>query len=227
MDQIVRISGMENCYLVKGDHTYLVDTMAPFSQKKLYAALQKNGVKPDEISHILITHYHFDHAGSIASLKSKGQPMVVAGSEDVPYIEGEREADLPSDLNRLGKFMRKFPKLVQRYQRFRPSKVDLAVRNGESLEELGLEVISLPGHTPGGTGYLDRANRRAFIGDLVANYFGRLGLPVISASYSLQDIEASMRKLVELELDYMYPGHGSIIGPNASKLVAGLVKKKF
>ena len=33
--------------------------------------------------------------------------------------------------------------------------------------------------------------------------------------------------MVELELDYMYPGHGRIIGPGASGLVAVYVRKKF
>ena len=75
--------------------------------------------------------------------------------------------------------------------------------------------------------FLDRANRRAFVGDIVSNYFGRVGLPVLSASYSLEEIEESMRRLAALELEHMYPGHGRIIGPGASGLVAAFVRKKF
>jgi glyoxylase-like metal-dependent hydrolase (beta-lactamase superfamily II) len=228
MDQIIRIAGMENSYLMKGDHTYLVDTMAPPSRKKLYARLQENGVAPGDLSHILITHYHVDHVGNLASLLTKGNPAVVAGVEDAACITGETPASPPSELNRLGRCLRKMPpRLIEWYQKCKPGRVDEMVKDGDKLEELGLEIIGLPGHTRGGTAYLDRANRRAFIGDLISNYFGRIGLPPISSSYSLEDIEASIRKLAELDLDYMYPGHGRIIGPGASRLAAGLINKKF
>jgi glyoxylase-like metal-dependent hydrolase (beta-lactamase superfamily II) len=229
MDTIIHIAGsIENCYLVKGDHCYLVDTLIPKSRKKIDKALLEQGLKPGDLTHILITHYHADHTGSLADLKSESGAQVLAGAEDVPYIQGDKPQELGSDLNRLGRLLKKMPKkMVESYQKFKNASVDVALKGGENLEELGLEVIALPGHTPGGVGFLDRANKRAFVGDLVSNYFGRTGTATICASYSLEEIEASMRKLAELELDYMYPGHGRIIGPNASRLVTDFVKKKF
>jgi glyoxylase-like metal-dependent hydrolase (beta-lactamase superfamily II) len=227
MDKIIRVHGIENAYLVKGEHCYLVDTMTPFSRKKLYKALQNNSVAPADLSDILITHCHFDHVGNLAGLLENANPTVVAGIEDAPCIRGEVQPPPPSDLNRLGRLGRKTPWLVERYQKCQPAGVDLTVAEGDRLEELGLEVIALPGHTLGGRGYLDRANRHAFVGDLVSNYFGRLGGPTLSASYSLEEIEASMRKLAGLDLDYMYPGHGRIIGPGASRMVEKMLRKKF
>jgi glyoxylase-like metal-dependent hydrolase (beta-lactamase superfamily II) len=229
MDDIIRIVGLiVNCYLVKGEHCYLVDTMDPKARKKLDGALQERGLRPQDFTHILVTHYHFDHTGSLADLKSLSGAEVVAGSGDVPYIQGEKPPDPGSDLNRVGRLLRKLPKSwLMSYQKCTPAQVDTSLAGGEALEELGLEAIALPGHTPGGMGFVDRANRRAFVGDMVSNYFGRVGPPTISASYSLEQIEASMRKLVELDLDYMYPGHGRIIGPDASRLVAAYVAKKF
>ncbi len=146
----------------------------------------------------------------------------------MPYIQGDKPQELGSDLNRLGRLLRKLPRsLVEGYQKFETVTVDLPLSDGDVLADLGLEVIALPGHTPGGIGLLDRANHRAFVGDLVSNYFGRTGGPTYSASYSLEEIEASMRRLAGLDLDYMYPGHGKIVGPRASEKVAAYVKKKF
>jgi glyoxylase-like metal-dependent hydrolase (beta-lactamase superfamily II) len=229
MDSIIHIAGpIENCYLIKGDHCYLVDTLTPKARKKIDKALQEQGLKPGDLTHILITHYHADHTGSLADLKSESGALVMAGSGDVPYIQGDKPQELGSDLNRLGRFLKKMPKnMVESYQKFKKATVDVALDGGENLEELGLEAIALPGHTPGGVGFLDPVNKRAFVGDLVSNYFGRTGTATICASYSLEEIEASMRKLAELELDYMYPGHGKLIGPNASSLVADYIKKKF
>jgi glyoxylase-like metal-dependent hydrolase (beta-lactamase superfamily II) len=228
MDEVIRIAGfIENCYLVKGERCYLVDTLTPASRKRLERGLAEHGVKPEDLAYILITHYHTDHTGNLAHLKGLCGARVGAGAGDVPYIQGDKPPETGSDLNRLGRLMRKYPKATASYQRFRHAKVDISLEGGETLEELGLEVIALPGHTPGGIGFLDRANRRAFVGDLVSNYFGRIGPPTLCASYSLEEIEASMRKLAELDLDYMYPGHGRIIGPHAAALVADYVKRRF
>lgn len=229
MDKVVHIAGrIENCYLVKGDHCYLVDTATSMTRKKIDQALAEERVKPSDLTHIFITHYHADHTGCLAALKLESGAGVAAGAADTPYIQGDKPQDLGSDLNRLGRFLRRLPKSwVESYQKFETVMVDLPLSDGDILDDLGLEVIALPGHTPGGIGLLDRANRRAFVGDLVSNYFGRTGGPTYSASYSLPDIEASLRRLAGLDLDYMYPGHGRIVGPRASELVAAYVRKKF
>lgn len=229
MDEVIRIAGLiENCYLVKGEHRYLVDTGVPKARKRIEKALREHGVKPEELTHILITHHHYDHTGCLAGMKRLSGAAVLAGAGDVPYIRGDRPPEAGSDLNRLGRIMRKLPKsVVMSYQKHEAAEVDVSLAGGEALEELGLEVVALPGHTPGGMGFLDRANRRAFVGDIVSNYLGRVGPPVLSASYSLEEIEASMRRLAELDLEYMYPGHGRVIGPGASRSVGEYLRKRF
>ncbi len=229
MDEILRIaSPVDNCYLVKGDHCYLVDTGDPRSRKRIDNALREQGVRVLDLTHILITHYHFDHTGNLADLKRESGAAVAAGEADVPYIEGTRPPEIGSDLNRLGRFLARLPRsITTSYQKCEPSEVDISLEGGENIAELELEAIAVPGHTPGGMCFLDRAKRRAFVGDIVSNYFGRVGPPTICASYSMEDIEASMRELAGLELDYMYPGHGGIIGPGASDLVASYIRKRF
>ncbi len=229
MDEIIRIADqIVNCYLAKGENCYLVDTGTPKDRKRIGKALQEMGVKLHDLTHILITHYHFDHVGCLAELKRSSGAMVIAGAADAPYIQGDKQPEAGSDLNHLGRFIRRLPRsMIMSYQKCEEAPVDITLTGGEILEGLGLEAIALPGHTPGGMGFLDRSNHRAFVGDMVSNYFGRIGLPTISFSYSMEEIEASMRKLAEMELDYMYPGHGRIIGPGASSLVAAYVKKRF
>jgi glyoxylase-like metal-dependent hydrolase (beta-lactamase superfamily II) len=229
MDKVIHIAGhIENCYLVQGEHDYLVDTGVSMTRKKIDAAFTQAGQKPADLEYIFITHYHADHTGNLAALKRESGAKVAAGAGDVPYIQGDMEQMRPSDLNRVGRCMRKLPaSWIKGYQKFETVPVDISLEGGEVLEDLGLEVIALPGHTYGGIGLVDRANRRAFVGDIASNYFRRVGGPTICASYSLEEIETSLRKLADLDLDYMYPGHGRIIGPNASSLVAAYLRKKF
>ena len=229
MDEIIRIAGrIENCYLVKGERPYLVDTLSPGGYRRLSAALRENGVDARDLAYLLITHYHYDHAGNLAELKRLSWAEVMAGSEDAPYIEGRKPPRAGSDINRMGRLLKRLPaSLTTSYQSYAAAQVDVRLAGGETLEGPGLEALSLPGHTPGGICFLDRAARRAFVGDLVSNYFGRVGLPVLSASESLEEIEDSLRKLAALELEYMYPGHGRIIGPDASGLVAAFLRRRF
>ena len=227
MDTVIPICGQAtNCYLVQGRSSYLVDTNAPLRARGIERELAKHG-GAQAISCILITHCHFDHVGNLAEVKAASGARVLAGADDVPYIQGDRPPAPMSNLNRLGRLLQKVPWLTERYQRFSPARVDEALHGGEVLAELGLEVVALPGHTRGAMGFVDRAARRAFVGDSVSHWFGRIGLPTLSASYSLELIEASMRKLVALDLDLMYPGHGPVIGPRASEELARFVAKRF
>ncbi len=219
--------GIENAYLVIGEKVGLVDTLAPKGYARLEKTLAEKGFKVSDIELILITHHHFDHVGNLSRLKEASGATVIAGVEDAPIIDGSSTAPPISDLNRVGRMLGRLPEAWLRgYQRFRPVPVDRTVAGGEMIEELGLEVLALPGHTPGGIGFLDREGKRAFVGDLVSNYFGRAGLPVLSASCSLEDIFASQQMLAGLGLDIAYPGHGRIIESGASQAIAGCVEKK-
>ncbi len=219
--------GIENAYLVKGDSIALVDTLAPKGYARIEKGLAAQGLKVGDIDFILITHHHVDHVGNLARLREESGAVVIAGEEDAPFIEGTSTPPAVSDLNRVGRMLGRLPESWLRgYQRFRHAQVDRTVKEGETIDELGLEVLALPGHTPGGIGFLDREGRRAFVGDLVSNFFGRAGLPVLSASCSLEGIVASQEMLADLDLETAYPGHGRIIGPGASGVIADCIGKK-
>ena len=104
--------------------------------------------------------------------------------------------------------------------------MDRLVSGGEMIEELGLEVIALPGHTPGGVGYYDPEGRRAFIGDLVSYWLSSARMPTISASESIEQIHGSQELLIGLDLETAYPGHGAVIQPNASKTIGSFLARK-
>ncbi len=219
--------GIENAYLLIGEKVALVDTLGPKSFSRLKQALAARSLRPSDIDLILITHHHFDHVGNLARIKEVSGAMVIVGEADARFIEGTSTPPPISDLNRIGRFLGRLPESWLRgYQRFRHVQVDRTVKGGEMIEELRLEVLALPGHTAGGVGFLDRERKRAFVGDLVSNYFGRLGMPVLSASESLEDIFASQEMLAGLGLEIAYPGHGSIIEPGASIKIAECSSKK-
>lgn len=84
----------------------------------------------------------------------------------------------------------------------------IPVEGGQSLHLAGLdlEVISTPGHTPGGVCYLDRADKILFSGDtLFAGTIGRTDLP--GGDYD-KLIVSVMDSIMGLDGDIeVFPGH--------------------
>ena len=62
--------GVVRAFLIDTDELTLVDTGMPGSAEKITNAVRELGRNPSEIRHILVTHCHPDHAGSLAMLKS-------------------------------------------------------------------------------------------------------------------------------------------------------------
>jgi glyoxylase-like metal-dependent hydrolase (beta-lactamase superfamily II) len=62
--------GMVNCHLLMGPQgCVLVDAGLPGSQAKVRRMLQRHGLDYADIKLIVITHAHFDHAGSAYKLR--------------------------------------------------------------------------------------------------------------------------------------------------------------
>lgn len=219
-DVIPIISLAGNAYIIKGRHVALVDTMAPSGFKTLQKGFSRAGLSLGDVEFILITHNHVDHVGNAAEVQKLSGAVIIAGDEDVGVIEGTRPNPPPSRLSTVGRLASHLPaSWLDRYQKFEHVAVDRLVGSGDTVEELGLEVIGLPGHTVGGVGYLDRDGRRAFIGDMVSYWFSRPGMPALLASASVDDIHRSQALLADMGLQTAYPGHGKIMEPDASRII--------
>src|SRR5699024_7857315 len=73
------------------------------------------------------------------------------------------------------------------------------------LGDRRLAIIHLPGHTPGGIGILDETNDTLYSGDIV--YDGGPLLDRLTDS-SISDYSGSMKKLRDLSISNVRPGHG-------------------
>jgi hydroxyacylglutathione hydrolase len=83
MPEVILIKlSVSNAYLVKDRQAVLVDAGAPNEADRILAAVRKAGVEPGDISLILHTHGHIDHAGSTAELKRRLKiPIAVHASD--------------------------------------------------------------------------------------------------------------------------------------------------
>src|ERR1043166_6732936 len=76
------------CYafLLKGERAVLVDTGRPRDCAAIQRAMAQHGVTPADLSLILHTHAHWDHAGSTAELRQHTAARIAVHAADAAMM---------------------------------------------------------------------------------------------------------------------------------------------
>jgi glyoxylase-like metal-dependent hydrolase (beta-lactamase superfamily II) len=181
-----------NVYLLEDEDPVLVDTGTG-----MYAdtALEEvsNIVPLKRIGRIVLTHSHYDHMGGAKAFQeATGAKLYLHEAEAKPLMAGDTSLTV-SDM--FG-------------QRFKGLEVE-QLRTGQRLKlgKTELQVLHMPGHSPGSIALYDPEGASAIVGDTVFcdGGVGRWDLP----GGDLAELRSSVNRLRELRLKNMYPGHGS------------------
>ncbi|SFC19339.1 MBL fold metallo-hydrolase [Streptomyces aidingensis] len=192
-------------YAVRGERTVLVDTGPAGQEDRLLRRLAKAGVQPADISLIVLTHCHPDHAGGAAELRQRLGVPVAVHAEEADWAASGR-----SDFYQV---QRPFGHLLRRLMRptFPAFPPDIVLEHGAALDEHGapLTVLHTPGHTPGSVTLLHRPGRDALVGDLLAGGMLRRNRP--AAPFFAQDpgqLDTSLHTVLAQGPDRLLFGHG-------------------
>ena len=217
--------GYVNAFLIAGDDGLtLVDSGMPRRKDRILGAIAAVGRRPADLMHILITHHHIDHIGSLGDLMEATGAESYAHPLDSPIVRGDRPQPGPNPASLLGKFAG--PLLA----RFGPAPmtapVDVEVADGEELAIAGgIRALHTPGHTPGHLAFLlARDGGLLFAGDAAANVI-RLGLPIGMFTADRQQAKESIRKLAALEFEVACFGHGRVLKGEANLRFRSLAEK--
>lgn len=208
-----------NAYILDtgGDGLVLIDTGSPvlFHPQRLRRAVRSSGWAITDVSDVLITHQHIDHAGGLARLAEWTNARIRVHPADAAEIEAGAKA-------RPGIGRDAFTRLVGRAARLRrvgPAPVHVYLVDGDHLGG-GIEVVHTPGHTAGHCAFLWEAHGGVlFCGDAFANWRGRLGHPPVAEDWG--EAHASIRRLAELDYAVVAFGHGPVLREAARAAVAG------
>ena len=176
--------GIVKSFILHDDQSLiLVDT--GFSDEDADLILERIadiGRSPADVSMCILTHPHGDHIGGLKKLRSQAGFPVLLHVKDEPYFESHYG-----------------------------SKPDRLLHDDEVLPEFGgIEVIPLPGHTPGSVGLHLRRLKALVTGDAILSAGEHL---VVSPVYLCKDpkqASESVQRLLDRQLDIetLFISHG-------------------
>jgi glyoxylase-like metal-dependent hydrolase (beta-lactamase superfamily II) len=164
------------------------------------------------------THAHIDHIGGLHEFERRllhplEEPAARHIGDIAPLVTARWPDELKEQLADAG--LPPAPVLVDALPApgFDPAAFRIAavapthrVEGGDTIDlgDRQLRVLHLPGHTPGCIGLYDEADEALFSGDAV--YEGEL-IDTLPES-SVDDYARTMRRLLDLPVSVVYPGHG-------------------
>lgn len=218
--------GLANAYLIEGQNGLaLVDAGGQGALKGLEARLRSSRFRLMDISHILVTHGHFDHVGGLAEVQAATGAAVWAHRLDAPVIRGEAPVVRP-DPRTLKRFDRWAGRLIKGPQPPAPAHRELEA--GDVLSDLhaNLEVIHLPGHSAGQVGFWFPRVRLLLGGDVLTHFVPRrLTLPLASYTADMAEAERSVHKVARLGVATLGLGHGAPLIKNAHDRIKSVAER--
>jgi glyoxylase-like metal-dependent hydrolase (beta-lactamase superfamily II) len=209
-DGIGRIPGFVNSYLYReGESIALIDTGVSAKAKPIVRAFERSAVPLGRVGSILLTHHHLDHMGGAARLERSTHAPVSCHEADAPFVDGRTPSPMPL--------------LMRLFMRVHPVPVATLLREGDRAG--ALQVLFVPGHTPGEVAFYHPERRILFSGDSVVERKGQLTLPGRRFASNLEQAIHSLGKLRELPIELLLPGHGEPVTKDVAGRLDDLIRR--
>lgn len=161
--------------VVHGPELALVDPGPTSSLPALERQLAAAGLRMDDVSALLLTHIHLDHAGATGTLVERHPRLKVYVHENgAPHMVNPEKL-LASATRLYGDAMERLWGDVRPV----PARSIAILKGGESIEAGGrrFDVAYTPGHASHHVSFLDRASGAAFVGDTAGVRVGGFVMP--------------------------------------------------
>ena len=202
--------GIDNCYLLRGDHIIMIDGGAPHQARRFAKALARLSIQPGDIRLLVLTHGHWDHIGSAGTIKDITGAPIALHAREREWLEKSLKPR-PPGVTSWGKVFGGVMSIFMPLIHIPVAHVDIVLNDQEvSLADFGIRgsIISTPGHSRGSVTVLLESGE-AFVGDLAMNMFPlRLtpGLPILAEN--MQQVKESWKLLIDRGAKRVYPAHG-------------------
>jgi len=209
-----------NSYLLRSDDgsIALVDTGIKGAPKRILAAIHEIGADVMDVTTIVLTHAHADHAGGARELTSTIGRGTTVHDADAEYVRTGTTPEL-DPVTILGR-------LLKRAQASDPAPVERTMTDGEILPIAGgLQVVHTPGHSPGHVSLLHPDSGVLITGDAIWNMWSRRSWPVLSFCTNVAMTQETAHRLAELEYTTAAFTHGTHIAGDGREAVRTFLAK--
>ncbi len=205
-------------YLLVGeDRTVLIDTgLAGTPEEVIIPYLEGIGLSLEDVDEVIISHADVDHCGGNRALKERHPALWFScGEPDRAYVENNQVmlAEIYCWSEPYGFGPDEESKAWIRTELGGDSPVDAGLRGGETMRlgpDRRIEILHLPGHTPGHLGIWDPGNGAAIIIDaaLETGIYDREGNRLIPPRYfDAARYQNTIRKLRALRPEHLLTAH--------------------
>lgn len=208
-------------------HRFLIDTGHTLERRALRRALHQAGVRGrGDLTAVLLTHRHSDHAGNAAWLRETFDVPIYAHEADAAYLSGDKTAPALATRNK-PLWARRICALEDRF----PSRVPIDEVYADGPWKHDLEIYHAPGHTEGSVMLHHGPSATLFSGDVLLaglatlRPFERIAL----ADPNFSDDAARCHQLVREHLRRMphsavlASGHGPAVVDEVARKLRGLL----
>lgn len=182
------------CYLVVGDRCTLIEAASTSCASTVLREIRAIGIKPTDVSQIVLTHIHLDHAGGAGSLS-----QVLRNARVLVHPSGVKHLIDPSSLLESA---RRFigDRVVDVYGRITPipARKVCGLVDGEAIKvdkDRSLVVMFAPGHAGHQICLVDRKNGAVFTGDAAGVKLNGMSAPMPATGSPDFDLNMATRTL--------------------------------
>ena len=196
-------------YLLVGERVVIVDTGVAGQEGRILNAVRAEGRAPADVSLILLTHGHGDHAGSADALRTAtGAPIALGSGDEEKCLHGR-----DTEMRARGVFAKTALAAIRKRQAGGPPNPgpvpDLIFDAERSLQEYGVDAVAVPspGHTRGSLSVFT-ASGDALVGDLLGGGGRSRTSPARGVFVCDEEaMEASIREVIAREPRLVHTGH--------------------
>ena len=199
-------TGRSKTFIIRGEKDVLVDTGIGMNIDKFLSLMEEKGVKPEDLSLIIITHGHSDHYALLPELRARIKAPVLCHKNAAESLKTGKSVPAIS-VSSIGSLLIKLFGMSEPEYPESPGP-EIQIDGEYDLNEFGVDakVIFTPGHTDCSISVIT-ADGRAVIGDFLFDrpFSSKPNFTFIAKDF--RQMQESFKKLFESGANIFYGAH--------------------